>query len=57
VLRIRSVPERQPPPIPDSTPPLNQLDRVAIRIGDPSGAQLAVEKVMGRREQSRPLGD
>jgi hypothetical protein len=36
---------------------LNQLDRVAVRIGDPSGAQFAVEKVMGRREQRRPLGD
>jgi hypothetical protein len=40
-----------------STLPLNQLDGVAVRIGDPCGAQLAVEKVMGRREQRRPLGD
>jgi hypothetical protein len=42
---------------PVSTSPLNQLDGVAVRIGDPSGTQLAVEKVMGRREQGRPLGD
>ena len=30
-----------------STFPLNQLDGVAVRIGDPGGAQPAIEKVMG----------
>jgi hypothetical protein len=36
---------------------LNELDGVAVRISDPSGAQLAVEKVMDRREQRHALGD
>jgi hypothetical protein len=40
-----------------STSPLNELYGVAVGISDPSGAQLAVEKVMGRREQRRTLGD
>jgi hypothetical protein len=36
---------------------LNQLDGVAVRIGNPSGAQLAVKKIMGRREHGHPLSD
>jgi hypothetical protein len=34
---------------------LNELDRIAIGIGDPRRAQLAVKKVMGRREKRDPL--
>jgi hypothetical protein len=30
-----------------SAGPLNKLDRIAIRIGNPGSAQLTVEKVMG----------
>lgn len=37
--------------------PLNQLDRVAVGVGEPRGAQLAVEKIMGRREEGRALCD
>jgi hypothetical protein len=40
-----------------STFPLDELDGVAIRIGDPSIAKSAVEKVMSRREQRRTPGD
>ena len=36
---------------------MKELDRVAVRISDPSGAQFAIEKVMGGREESRTLGD
>ena len=40
-----------------SASPLNELDGVAVRIGDPGGAQSAIEKVMGRREQRRTPGN
>jgi hypothetical protein len=40
-----------------SVSPLNKLDGIAIRISDPSSAQLAVEKVMRRREKRRTLGN
>jgi len=40
-----------------STSPLNGLDGVAVRISYPSGAQSAIEKVMGRREQRRAHGN
>jgi hypothetical protein len=40
-----------------STSPLDELDGVAVRISDPSGAQPAIEKVMSRREQRRARGD
>jgi hypothetical protein len=40
-----------------STFTLNELDGVAVRIGDPTGAQFAAEKVMGRRKERRALGD
>ena len=44
----------RPTPYPlRSTSSLNELDGVAIRIGDPGGAQPTIEKVMGRREQRR----
>jgi hypothetical protein len=36
---------------------LNELDGIAVRISDPSGAQLAVENVMRGREKSRALGN
>jgi hypothetical protein len=37
--------------------PLNKLDGIAIRIGDPGRAQFTVEKVMGRREKGRSLSN
>ena len=40
-----------------STSSLNELDGVAVRIGDPGGAQPTFEKVMRRREQRRTPGD
>lgn len=40
-----------------SGPTLNELYRIAIRIGDPRGAQFAVKKVMRRRKQRSALGD
>jgi hypothetical protein len=40
-----------------SVSPLNALDGIAIRIGDLRGAQLAIEKVAGGREQWRASGD
>src|SRR5271170_1631402 len=39
------------------TYPLNELDRVAVRIGNPRGAQLASEKVMRRGKNRRAVGD
>jgi len=36
---------------------LDQLDRVAVRIGDPRSAQFVVEKIMGRREERGPVGN
>jgi hypothetical protein len=36
---------------------LNELYRIAIRIGDLRGAQLAFKKVMRRRKQRSALGD
>ena len=36
---------------------MNKLDGIAVRISDPSRAQRAVEKVMGRREKRRALGN
>jgi hypothetical protein len=33
------------------------LDGIAVRISDPSSAQFAVEKVMGRREKRHALGN
>lgn len=36
---------------------MNELYRIAIRIGDPHRAQLAVKKVMQRRKQRSALGD
>jgi hypothetical protein len=38
-----------------SAPPLNKLDRIAIRIGNPGSAQRAVHKVMERGEKRRAL--
>jgi len=35
--------------------PLNELDRIAIRIRDPGRAQFAVKKVMRRRKKSGSL--
>jgi hypothetical protein len=41
------------PSVAVSVSPFNKLDGITIRISDPSSAQLAVEKVMGRREKRR----
>jgi hypothetical protein len=45
------------PSVAFSPHPLNKLDGIAIRISHPTGAQFAVEKVMGGREKGRALGN
>ena len=41
---------------PASTSALHELDRIAVRIFDPRGAELAVEKIVGRRQHGRAAG-
>ena len=36
---------------------LDQLNRIAVRIGDPRGAEFAIEKVVGGSEKRCALSD
>jgi hypothetical protein len=45
-----------PVPVSASTLLLNYLDGIAVRVGNPSRAEAAIQEIVNRREQRRTFG-